>query len=135
MNDHNDSGISLRATLWGSILSLLLWAVIFTCLSWLTSCTALMSHEPVTRFVVTEQTPDAAYRQAIIAFARLGGEVRHTDYASHTLSGVVHNAVTMTVIVSPEGTGSRVEVTGSLLPNKVAIGAFDEVDQFSAMMR
>jgi len=94
------------------------------------SCTALMSHEPITRRVSRPLAPDAMYSRATQALTQMGGTGLHSDRQGGVLSATVHHAVALTVVLTPDGTGTLMTVTGTLLGNKLAIGALTEVDDF-----
>lgn len=109
-------------------------AVLSLC-GWLVACTALMSQEPVRRSTLLPVSPDMAYRRALQAMSRMGGQITAADAASGILSATVHHAATLTVVVLPTAGGSTVEVTGTLLPNKVALGRFTEPDDYVALLQ
>jgi hypothetical protein len=111
------------------------WMVCLLVSSVLMSCTALMSHTPVTHTAQFADTPDVAYQRATRACLRMGCQVTHANPHLRTLSGTVHNAVILSVIVSPTATGSQVEATGTLMPNKLAVGSFDEVQTYMALLQ
>lgn len=108
--------------------------VVLSLCGWLTACTALMSQEPVRRSTMLALPPDIAYRRAVRAMAQLGGQVTTADATSGVLSATVHNAATLTVVVLPTAEGSTVEVTGTLLPNKVVVGRFTEPDDYVTLL-
>ena len=108
---------------------LLLLAVI------LSSCTAMLDQGPRQATVVLPVGQSEAYRQAVQALVILGGELTIADSTQGIVSGKLHNAVTLTAKLEPVGTGTKVTVIGTLLPNKIAVGSFTEVDDYLALLR
>jgi hypothetical protein len=102
---------------------------------WSLGCTSFMSHTPVTQTVPLALAPDAAYTRATQAMGRMGGEVTHADRQTGLLQGKVHGVVLLTVQVSPAAEGSSVEVSGTVLPNKLAIGDMDEVAEYAKLLQ
>jgi hypothetical protein len=98
-------------------------------------CTALMSHAPMTKTAQFPDTPDAAYQRATRACLRMGCQVTHANAQLRTLSGTVHNAVVLNVIISPTATGSQIEATGTVMSNKIALGSFDEVESYMVLLQ
>ncbi len=101
----------------------------------LPGCTALMTREPITKHVALTDAPDVAYQKATQTMARMGGQITMTNAEQRVLSALVHNVVVMTVSVHARGTGSEVEVSGTLLPDKIAFGTFSEVDEYLALLQ
>jgi hypothetical protein len=102
---------------------------------WITSCTALYSQTPVTHSLTVPSSQDVAFDRATRAMARLGGELTQTNRQEGLLTAKVHNAVLLTVLVRPSAEGSTIEATGTLLPNKLAVGTFDEVEQYLRLVQ
>lgn len=101
----------------------------------LSSCTALMSQAPLTRSLTVQESPDAAYQRATRAMARLGGEITQADAQSRVLSAKLHNAVVVNVSVEQAPDGARIEAVCTLMPNKIAVGAMTECDDYAALLR
>lgn len=97
--------------------------------------TSLMSQEPVRRSVSLQEPPDAAYQRASQAMARMGATIHQANPQTRLLSGIVHGVVVLNVSVTGSKESSTVEVTGSLLPGKLAVGSFTEVDQYVALLQ
>lgn len=90
-----------------------------------------MSRAPVERSTVLALPPATAYTRAVQTFARMGGQVQVADAQSRVVSGLVHGAVVLTITVDAQST---VTVTGTLVPGKVVMGTFDEVDTYMALL-
>jgi hypothetical protein len=101
----------------------------------LMSCTALRSQTPVTADAPFAEAPDACYQRATRAWARLGGTLTQANAQVRILSGTVHNAVALTVVVTPTPTGCTIAATGTLLPDKFALGKFDEVQRYMTLLQ
>jgi hypothetical protein len=99
----------------------------------LTHCAAAMAHGPVHKQLTLPVAPEVAYHQATAAMATMGARMLFAN--GWFLSGEVLNVVILTVMVHPVPEGSMIDVTGSLLPNRLALGSFDEVDQYLALLR
>lgn len=101
-------------------------------LGFLTACSSMMSasRRPEVRDWTDTVPPAVAYSKAQRALAALGATIQPPPAQTWTLSSTLHNAVTLNVAITPEGQGSRIVATGLLLPNKVVLGTFDEVERF-----
>lgn len=93
--------------------------------------TSLMSRAPVTRSAALAMPPAAAFQRATGTFTRMGGQVQMYDAPNRRLSGLVHGAVVLTVTVDAQ---SIVEVTGTLVPGKIVVGAVTETDDYLALL-
>jgi hypothetical protein len=94
----------------------------------LTGCaTTLMSPVPITRTATFATPADATYQHAVQAFAKMGGQVQTLDARQRLISGVVHRAVTLNVLVDAHST---VQVTGHLLPGKLVVGTMTEPQDY-----
>lgn len=100
----------------------------------LTGCTALMSQTPIRESRSLPESPDAAYQRAVIAMARLGGEVTQANAQARLLSARVHNAVILNVVVEPESSGATIHATCTLMPNKLAVGSMTECTDYLALL-
>lgn len=114
-------------------LMFLLGAGIFSILMF--GCGGLVHPSPKTAQQLLPVPPAQAYQDATCALTRMGGRVTVANGSQGLLSGDVHDAVTLTVVVSPKGTGTLVQVTGQVLPNKLVVGRFTEVDDYLALLR
>lgn len=94
--------------------------------------TSLMSHEPVTRRLALQGTPQSCYAQAAQAFLKLGGHPQIADPQARVIAGIVHNAVQLNVTVSEQ---CEVQVSGRVLSGKLALGSFTEVDEYIAILQ
>ena len=122
--------ITLKDRLWA--LALVLLALLGFLLA--AGCGGLLHPAPHTAHQTLPAPPGQVYRDAACAFARLGGQMTASDGTHGLLSGQVHDAVTLTVLLTPEGTGTAVQVTGQVLPNKIVVGRFTEVDDYMALL-
>jgi hypothetical protein len=97
-------------------------------------CPAFMrkeAYEPQTRTITVNDAYDASYRKALRALASMGADITSQDMNGGTISAKIHNAVLMNVVLTKKGADSTlIEATGSLMPNKMVIGEFTEVDEF-----
>jgi hypothetical protein len=94
-----------------------------------------MSQTPITRNATFQESPDAAYARATRAMVRMGGKITQASAQSRVLSAEVHNAVVLNVLVEPMPDGSKIEVVGMLMPNKIAVGSFDECDTYLTLLQ
>jgi hypothetical protein len=101
----------------------------------LVACSAMMDKGPKVQSVVLAEAPGQAYGRAVSAMALLGGRITTADPLHGVISAEVHNAVLLTVHLVPVPEGTRVNVVGTLLPNKLVVGSFDEVDQYMTLLR
>jgi len=97
--------------------------------------TSLMPQTPQTRMVVLQGSPDVAYQHALTTMQAMGGTLTLTDPRTHTLSAQVHGAVVLHVNVVPRADASDVTIRGTLLPGKLALGSFDEVDDYATRLQ
>lgn len=110
---------------YGSICGLVLTLVLLGCPS------AVYRHTPETKHLVVADPYDHAWQKALRALATMGAETHQQDRQSGSLQAKVHNAVLLHVLLQPDSpTATRVTVAGSVLPNKVVLGKFTEVDDF-----
>jgi hypothetical protein len=101
----------------------------------LVACSKVMDKGPKVQSVVLADSPGNAYRRAVSAMALLGGRITTADPLHGVISAEVHNAVILTVELLPVPEGTKVNVVGTLLPNKLVVGSFDEVDQYITLLR
>lgn len=117
----------------------LVWSasVMMTIVGLLGGCaTSLMSREPIRQTVMVQESADAAYVRATRAMARMPGAVPTMANAqARVLSATVNTVVVLNVLVEPVGTAARVEVVGTLLPDKLVLGSFDEVSKYIALLQ
>jgi hypothetical protein len=112
---------------WHLLLGGCLWSVVL-----LTHCTAVRSPELVHKQLTLPVSPEVAYHQATVAMTRMGARMLFAD--GRSLQGVALNAVVLTVSVQPAPPGALIDVTGNLLPDRMALASFDEVDQYLALV-
>jgi len=100
----------------------------------LTSCSSLMpaTSKPEIRQLRVADHPDDAYHRALRAVLSLGASITQQNPQTRFLSAQLHNAVVLNVLIMPKGEGSRIDVQGTVLPNKLVLGSFTEVDDFIA---
>ena len=87
---------------------------------------------PETRTVLLPMAAGPAYERALRTFALMGGQIRVAQ--GQTIAGVVHGAVELAVVLSPGAGGTSVTVTGSVLPGKLTLGRFDEVETYVRLL-
>jgi len=92
-------------------------------------------YPPQTALVHMTMDPAMTYRYVYANMVQFGGTITSHDEQMHALSAEVHNAVTMRVLIQPEGTGSQIAIYGSIMPNKVVVGDFDEVSTFATLLQ
>jgi hypothetical protein len=99
----------------------------------LTACTALM--DPKMASVTRPESRQTAYTHVFQQFARLGPQGLMGSPETGVITGTLHNAVgiTLTLVAVPEGT--RVEIVCTPLPNKLAVGTFDECETVAERIR
>jgi hypothetical protein len=98
-------------------------------------CTALMSRTPVTQTASFPDAPDVCYQRATRAWMRQGGALTQMLPQAGLLSGTVHNAVTLHILVTATPTGCVITATGAVLPDKIAVGRFTEVGDYIALLQ
>ena len=76
-----------------------------------------------------------AYAKAMRAMATMGSEFTQMQPEAGFLQGKVHGAVLLTVTLVTVSQGIQVDVSGSLLPGKLVVGAFSEVDDYVALLQ
>src|SRR5712692_1821637 len=98
----------------------------------LAGCSALLpqAHTPEVRQVLVTDQPDLAYTKAVRALAAMGGEIVQNDRQARMLQSRLHNAVILSVSVRPSDQGTLLVAQGTVLPNKVVVGSFTEVEDF-----
>ena len=86
--------------------------------------------------VILPFAPDLAYQKAYTTFARQPGWVITGAVKElRTFHGIVHNAAHIAVLVEAQPPGARVTIQGSILPNKLVIGQFTEVQDFAMLLQ
>ena len=83
---------------------------------------------PEVRQLQGPHAPPVAPRTALSMAVARGTTIIQGDQARGLFPGTRHTAVPLTVETTPAGPGALVKVTASLLPNKVAGGAFTAAD-------
>jgi hypothetical protein len=127
-NDQTLTPGLLLATLALLVLSLVLFLTL--------GCSALRDRTPVTESVTLSLPPVHAYDRAVQAMMQMGVTITRTDATFRLLVGEVHNAVVLTVLLTPLSEGvTGVSVTGQLLPNKLVTGEFTEVADYLKLLR
>lgn len=97
----------------------------------LSGCTSLMqgSRTPaITEFGVA-LTPEAAYQRASKTATSMGAIIVYAE-PPRQLQAHIHDAVLLTVTITPEPTGARLYVAARLLPNKIVLGSLTEHEDF-----
>lgn len=108
------------------------WLLVFGLLL-MTGCAgSFVGSNPQTRTVVLPLAERPAYDRALRTFALMGGQVRVAQ--GQTIAGVVHGAVELAVFLAPHAQGTAVTVTGSVLPGKLTLGRFDEVETYVQLL-
>jgi len=100
----------------------------------LTACSSLMpaATKPELRQLHVTDDPDHAYQRALRTALGMGASITQQNHQTRFLSAQLHNAVVLNVLVMPKGEGARIDVQGTVLPNKLVLGSFTEVDDFIA---
>ncbi|MGE3350056.1 MAG: hypothetical protein AB7I35_21720 [Ramlibacter sp.] len=100
----------------------------------LTACSSLMpaATKPELRQLHVADDPDHAYQRALRTMLGMGALITQQNPQTRFLSAQLHNAVVLNVLVMPKGQGSRIDVQGTVLPGKLVLGSFTEVDDFLA---
>jgi len=98
----------------------------------LTSCSSLMpaATKPEMRQLRVAEDADQAYQRALRTALGMGASITQQNPQTRFLSAQLHNAVVLNVLVMPKGDGVRIDVQGTVLPNKLVLGSFTEVDDF-----
>jgi hypothetical protein len=65
----------------------------------------------------------------------MGATITQANTQTRLLSGQVHGVVILNVSVTGAAQQATVEVTGSLLPGKLAVGSFTEVDDYVTLLQ
>lgn len=112
----------------------LAWTLVTIFSLGLTSCSSLMpaAHTPELRQLRVTDAPDHVYQRALRAVLGMGASITQQNPQTRFLSAQLHNAVVLNVLVMPRGQGAQIDVQGTVLPNKLVLGSFTEVDDFLA---
>ena len=89
-------------------------------------------HQPVRRELAVPESPDVAYVRAVKATMAVGGAIHQQDRQLRMINAQVQRVVTLNVLVTPEGSGARVNVTGQIPPTHALVGSFTLVDDWIA---
>src|SRR5712691_40193 len=87
----------------------------------LAGCMPPMSHQPASRELVVPESPDVAYVRAIKATMAVGGAIQQQDRQLGLINAQVQRVVSLNVVITLEGTGTRVNVTGQVPPTHVLV--------------
>jgi hypothetical protein len=91
---------------------------------------------PQSTTLVSSQAPDATYACAMAVFNHQPTMVQlMNDPQARVMSGQWHHAAQMVVTVQAHPPGSLVTVQGSVPPNKITVGEFDEVPALAALIK
>lgn len=96
-------------------------------------CTTIMPSKQQTAILATPY--EKAYACALASMSVLGGLDIHSDRQSGIMSCTMHRAIALTAHVTQAGGQSQIEVTGTPIPGYVAIGPFNEVEQYVAKVQ
>ncbi len=89
-------------------------------------------YPPQTAIVLLANQADTAYEHAYKTLAKMPGtRMISNDAKMRVASAEVNNAAVLTVIVEPNGGGSRVTIHGSVMRNKIVRGEFTEVEHLA----
>ncbi len=99
----------------------------------LASCTSMMASKQHSTVMPTPA--ERTYTCAVQTMLAMGGVDLHTDAQGGIVSCTMHRAIALTARVTPAGTQSRLEVTGTPIPGLVAIGKFDEIERYVAKVQ
>jgi hypothetical protein len=102
--------------------------------------TPLPLHRPMApraATVLVARAPEATYQCSVKVTMSTLDRVAHMrmDPPSRTLSFQWHNAVDMTVLVEGDPQGARVSVRGAVVPSKVTVGEFTEVEDLAYLLK
>jgi hypothetical protein len=99
----------------------------------MSGCTSMMAAKQHSTVLPTPA--DRTYTCAVQTMLAMGGVDLHSDAQGGIVSCTMHKAIALTARVTHDGTQSRLDVTGTPIPGLVAIGSFNEIDQFVAKVQ
>jgi len=121
------------------LLSAAIFPLLWLCLG---GCSPDMRHAllhdypPQDKTVILLVDSQTAYQRAYKAFGQMDGKVESSDPTILTMTGEVHYAVRLTVGIERQGgMRSLVKIHGSVMPGKMVVGTFEEVEQYAALLQ
>jgi hypothetical protein len=97
----------------------------------LAGCIPAISHPPVSRTWSVPDAPDVAYRRVLRTTGALGGMIMQQDPQVRMLQAYVKGTSSLTVSVTPQGTGSEIALTEQVLPTYLTAGPVSHLaDEF-----
>ena len=130
MNEPTPTHQILMLALRASILVACLLSVAL-CLSWLTGCALVVTEAsaPEVRQVSSALSVAATYDRAKRTAHVMGATVVRED-TGHRFVATYKQVIALDVSVAQVPTGTQMTITGSILPQRVAVGTLTEVDDF-----
>lgn len=86
-------------------------------------CIPAISHAPINRTFAVAEAPDVAYHRAVRTTGTLGGMIMQQDPQTRMLQAYVKGTSSLTISVTPLGTGSEIALTDQVLPTYLTAGA------------
>jgi hypothetical protein len=85
----------------------------------LTSCVTLTHERSARQQVSVQDAPEVAYQKTLRATMTMGGYVASQDATKRAVSARLNKAVIVNVTLTPEGTGTRLDVQATAEPGYV----------------
>jgi hypothetical protein len=104
--------------------------ILLTLLLTLASCLPVTPHPRVSRELVVPEPPEVAYGRAIKATMAVGELIAQQDPQRYLINAQVQGAVTLNVVITPQGTGSVLEVAYQVAPTHVVQGTITLAEDF-----
>ena len=106
------------------LLSLLTLALVCT------ACLPAINHLRVSREVEVPEAPAQAFARAVKATMAVQGQIHQQDPALGMINATVQQGVSLNVVITPQGTGSRIEVAHQVLATHIAYGPVTLADDW-----
>jgi len=126
----------------GSLGAVLVSGVVALLGFWLGGCSSDLGHAILHNYPTQEQVvtvpkgPMEAYLCAYKSVGLMeGGIVTAHSTVPPSLTAEVSYAVRLNVIIEPVAKGSQVTIRGSVMPHKMVMGEFDEVQKYAALLQ
>jgi hypothetical protein len=123
----------MRRETWVTWISFLaLTTLVVGVLLWLAGCAMVLTEatRPEVREMVVATPPDVTYARALRAAQTMGGTLKTSEPLAHTFTTEVNQAVGLYVDIRRGETGTKMTVTGMILPRQLAVGPFRVADDF-----
>ena len=87
-----------------------------------TACMPQFTHPRITRELTVPEAPAVAYARAVKATMAVQAQIHQQDATLGMIHATVQQGITLNVVITPQGTGSHIEVAHQVLATHIVHG-------------